>query len=351
MLTGIPIICENPITEKCKLVSAILCPLLLFLMGMAMTRNLQAEEAGLLRVVQTIALPNVEGRIDHMAVDIKGQRLFIAALGNNTVEVLDLRAGKRVRSITGLHEPQGVVFVSELNKIFVANAQSGAVDIFDGASFQLLKSVKLGDDADNIRYDASAHRLYVGYGSGSLGIVEPNNGTKIADIKLDSHPESFQLEKLGPRIFVNLPASGKIAVVNRETRAMIAAWPTSSATANFPMALDETHHRLFVAFRKPAKLFIFDTESGKEVAVLYSPGHADDIFYDDVRKQIYISGGDGSIGVVQQQDADRYKTITKISTASGARTSFLVPELNRLYVAVPHRGTQGAEMRVYEAQR
>ena len=345
------IICETPITETCKLVSTIFCAFLIFLMGMSMTRNLEAEEAGPLRWIQTIPLRNVEGRIDHMAVDAKGERLFIAALGNNTVEVLDLREGKRIRTITGLHEPQGISFVPELNKIFVANSQSGAVDIFDGASFQLIQSVKLGDDADNIRYDASAHRLYVGYGSGGLGIVDPNNGTKIGDIRLDGHPESFQLEKSGPRIFVNLPASGKIAVVNREARTTLAAWPTTSATANFPMALDETHHRLFVGFRKPAKLFAYDTKSGKEVAVLDSPGDADDIFYDDIRKRIYISGGEGLIGVVQQQDADQYKTVAKIAVTSGARTSLWVSEMNRFYLAVPHRGTQRAEMRVYEAQQ
>jgi len=316
-----------------------------------MARNLEAEEAGPLGLVQTIALPNVEGRIDHMEVDVRGQRLFIAALGNNTVEVLDLRGGKRIRTITGLHEPQAISFVPELNKIFVANAKSGAVDIFDGGSFQLIKSVKLGDDADNIRYDASAHRLYIGYGSGGLGIVDPTNGEKIGDVKLDSHPESFQLEKSGPRIFVNLPAVGKIAVVNRETHVTLADWPTTGVTANFPMALDEIRHRLFVGFRKPAKLFVYDTESGKEVAVLDSPGDADDTFYDALRKRIYISGGEGSIGIVQQQDADHYKTITKIATASGARTSFWSPDTNRLYLAVPHRGTQGAKIRAYEAQR
>jgi DNA-binding beta-propeller fold protein YncE len=350
MMRGSLFICKNPIVEKCRPASAFFCPLLIFLMGILMTRNLEAEDAGPLRLIQTIPLRNVEGRIDHMAVDIKGQRLFIATLGNNAVEVLDLRAGKRVRSITGLHEPQGVAFISELNRIFVANGQTGVVDIIDGASSQPIKSVKLGADADNIRYDANAHRLYVGYGSGGLGILDPISGTKIGDIKLDGHPESFQLEKFGPRIFVNLPASAKIAVVNREERTTLAAWPTTSATANFSMALDETHHRLFVCFRKPAKLFVYDTESGKEVAVLDSPGDADDIFYDDARKRIYISGGEGVIAVVQQQDADHYKNIAKIATASGARTSFWVPEMSRLYLAVPHRGTQGAEMRVYESQ-
>ena len=324
----------------------------IFLIGLALLAiEAQAQDAMPLRMVQTIPLPNVEGRIDHMAVDLKGERLFIAALGNNTVEILDLRAGKRVRTITGLHEPQGIGFVPELDKIFVANAQSGACEVFDGSSFKRVKSIKLSDDADNIRYDAAARRVYVGYGSGGLGIIDAATGEKLGEIKLEGHPESFQLEKSGPRIFVNIPTSQKIIVVDREKRAITTAWPTSGATANFPMAFDETHHRLFVGFRNPAKLTVFDTESGKMVADLESPGDADDIFYDGTRQRIYISGGEGFIGVIQQQDADHYKTLTKIPTASGARTSFFVAELGRFYLAVPHRGTQKAEVRVYEAQR
>ena len=315
-----------------------------------MPRNLEAEEAGPLRMIQTIPLRNVEGRIDHMAVDLKGERLFIAALGNNTVEIVDLRAGKHMGTIGGLHEPQGVGFVPEFNKIFIANAQSGACEVFDGSSFKRIKSIKLSDDADNIRYDAAARRVYVGYGSGGLGIVDAATGDQLGEIKLDGHPESFQLEKSGPRIFVNIPTSQKIAVVDREKRAAVTAWPVGGATANFPMALDETHHRLFVGFRKPAKLVVYDSESGKVIANLDSPGDADDIFHDGTRQRIYISGGDGFIGIIQQQDADHYKSLTKIPTASGARTSLFVPELGRLYLAVPHRGTQRTEIRVYEAQ-
>lgn len=322
----------------------------IFLIGFAaLAVKAQAEDATVLRLVQTIPLPNVEGRIDHMAVDLKGERLFVAALGNNTMEVLDLRAGKAIRSITGLHEPQGVGFIPEFNKIYVANAKSGACDVFDGSSFQLIKSIKFSDDADNIRYDAAARRVYVGYGNGGLGIIDAATGDKVGEIKLEGHPESFQLEKSGPRIFVNIPTSERIVVLDREKRATITSWPTAGATANFPMALDETHHRLFVGFRKPATLVAFDTESGKAVAHLDSPGDADDIFYDRSRQRIYVSGGDGSIGIFQQNDADHYKTMTKIPTASGARTSLFVPELSRFYLAVPHRGAQTAEVRVYQA--
>ncbi len=323
-----------------------------FLIGlMAVGINAQAQDAAVLRLVQTIPLPNVEGRIDHMAVDVKGERLFIAALGNNTVEVLDLRAGKRMRSLTGFHEPQDVAFIPELNKLFVANARDGACDLIDGSTFKPLKRINFADDADNIRYDTKNGGVYVGYGSGALGIIDAASGEQVGAIKLDGHPESFQLEKSGPRIFVNVPNAQKITLVDRDKAATIGSWSLKEAQSNFPMALDETHHRLFIGARRPAKLLVFDTRSGKLVADLTSPGDADDIFYDESRQRIYISGGEGSIGIIQQQDADHYRPAAKIATAPGARTSLFVPELSRLYLAVPHRGSQPAEVRVYEAVR
>jgi DNA-binding beta-propeller fold protein YncE len=312
--------------------------------------DVRAQDSSQLRMVQTIPLPNVEGRIDHMAVDVKGQRLFIAALGNNSVEVLDLRAGKRLRSITGFSEPQGIGFIPEFDKIFVANGETGACDILNGSSLERIKSIKFSSDADNIRYDAAARRIYIGYGSGALGIMDAASGDRLGDIKLDSHPESFQLEKSEPRIFVNIPTSHKIWVLDRDKRATITSWPTSGATANFPMAIDETHHRLFVGFRRPAKLIVLDTESGKIVANLDSAGDADDIFYDSSRRRVYVSGGEGFLSIFQQSAPDHYLPMAKIATATGARTSLFVPELNRLYLAVPHRGAQRAEVRVYEAQ-
>jgi len=323
-----------------------------FLIGfMTAAINAQAQDTPALRLAQTVPLPGVEGRIDHMAVDVKGERLFIAALGNNTVEVLDLRAAKRIRSVAGFHEPQGVGFIPELNKLFVANARDGACDLIDGSTFKPLKRINFADDADNIRYDTKSGRVYVGYGSGALGIIDAASGDQLSAIKLDGHPESFQLEKSGPRIFVNVPNAQKIAVVDREKGAGLGSWPVTDARANFPMALDETHHRLLVGARRPAKLLVFDTDSGKRVVDVASPGDADDIFYDGARQRIYISGGEVSIGIIQQQDADHYKPGARISTASGARTSLFVPELGRLYLAVPHRGSQLAEVRVYEAVR
>jgi len=313
-----------------------------------LTSRAYAQEGTTLRLVQTIPLPHVEGRIDHLAVDLQGQRLFVAALGNNTLEVLDLKAGTRVHTITGLHEPQGVGFIPESNTIVVTNGHTGTCDIFDGISFQHRTAVKLASDADNIRYDVATHTLYVGYGAGALGLIDARRTQHLGDIPLKGHPEAFQLEQAGPRIFVNVPSTPHIAVVDRDKRAVITTWPLQGAEANFPMALDESHHRLFAGVRKPPMLMIVDTESGEEIARMKSVGDADDLFYDALHRRIYIAGGEGFLSIVAQEDADHYTPVTTIPTAAGARTALFVPELGRLYLAVPHRGTQGAEIRVYE---
>jgi DNA-binding beta-propeller fold protein YncE len=324
--------------------------LLAFLAGvLAFAAAPKAAEGNALRQVQTIPLPNVEGRIDHFGVDVQGQRLFVSALGNNTLEVIDLRAGKRLTSIGGLKEPQGVFFVPRDNRLFVANGDDGTCRVFDGSSYKLLATVHLSSDADNVRYDAGRNQIYVGYGEGALGMLDATTGQKLADIPLRGHPESFRLEESGTRIFVNVPTANRtIAVLDRVKRSVIATW-TLEAQANFPMVLDETDHRLIVVTRKPARLIVLDTQSGQPVASQPSVGDADDVFYDSAHKRVYISGGEGFIDIFDQRDPDHYQPIGRIPTARGARTSLFVPELNRLYLAMPHRGNQEAEIRVYEA--
>jgi DNA-binding beta-propeller fold protein YncE len=311
---------------------------------------LRGPESNALRQVQIIPLLNVEGRIDHMSVDVQTRLLFVAALGNNTVEVLDLRAGKRVTSITGLREPQGVFFVPKENKLFVANGDDGTCRVFDGSSYKLLDTVQFPSDADNVRYEAAQNQIYVGYGEGALGVLDAANGKKVADIALRAHPESFRLEESGQRIFVNLPnADHVIAVVDRSKRSVIATWQLE-AQANFPMALDEADHRLLVVTRRPPRLVVLNMESGMQVASYPAVGDADDLFYDVAHKRVYISGGEGFIDIFDQSGPGHYQPAAKIPTANGARTSLLVPELNRLYLAVPHRGNQEAEVRVYEVR-
>jgi DNA-binding beta-propeller fold protein YncE len=304
-----------------------------------------------LEQVQSIELSNVVGRIDHMALDSQAGRLFVAALGNNTLEVIDLKAGKVTDELKGLKEPQGVVYVPEDNKLLVTNGDGDSVDIYDAQSLKLLNQVVLGDDPDNVRYDAATGYAYVGYGTGNesaLGVVDVEKGTKLSDIKLSGHPESFQLEDDGQRIFVNVPTAGHIAVVDRGKGSVVETWPLSNAADNFPMALDDGNRRLFVGTRSPAKLLVFDTETGTQVTSLDSSGDADDIFYDAKNKRIYVSGGEGAISVFEQTDPANYSLLDKVDTAEGARTSLFVPDSATLYVAVPQRGSQQAEVRAFQ---
>ncbi len=308
-----------------------------------------AQQSEPLRLVGTVPLPEVDGRIDHMSIDIKGQRLFVAALGNNTVEVIDVKNRKPLHTISGLREPQGIVYLPNTNRLYVANGADGSLRLFDGSSFELLKTIPYGDDADNVRYDPREDRIYVGYGSGALGVSD-KDGNKVADIKLDAHPESFQLETAGPRVFVNLPKSRKIAVVDRKSKTVIASWTAGGPQSNYPMALDETNHRLFVVCRSPARMVVLDTLTGKVVETVPAVGDCDDVFYDSARKRIYATGGEGAISVFQQQDADHYKEIAKITTVKGARTGFFSPELGRLFVAARRDGGHAAEIRIYDVQ-
>ncbi|MGH9619578.1 MAG: YncE family protein [Bryobacteraceae bacterium] len=307
-----------------------------------------------LRLVQLTALPDVHGRIDHFDVDLRGHRLFMSALGNNTLEVFDLRTARLIHTIRGLHGPQGVTYAPQSNRIFVANGGDGTVRIFDGISYKPLRVVHFPSDADDTRYDPATRRVFVGYGDGGnagLGILDGASGKLLGTIKLPGHPESFQLEEHGPKIFVNIPTAGNtIAVVDRKKRRIVTTWALGGAQDNFPMALDEKEGRLFVTCRTPAEVLVLDTESGKIIARVPCVSHADDMWYDAAHKRIYVSGGDGFISVIEEEDLTHYRRIAQIKTLPGGRTSCFVPQLNRLYLGVWGRGGQPEELRVYEIQ-
>ena len=315
----------------------------------------QLSSSSSFNLIQAIAIPNVNGRIDHMAIDIRGQKLFVAELENNSLDIVDLKAGKRIRTINNnnnvglLNEPQSIVFIPELNRIFVSNGQDGTVDVFDARSYSLIKKIKLpSDDADNMRYDPGSKLVYVGYGEGALGIINATNYNVVGNIPLNGHPESFQLEgkkqassAQKQTILVNVPQSDAVEVVDDiQKRTVSKTWPITNAQNNFPMALDEANHRLFVGTRDPPKLMVFDTNSGKVISILDIANDADDIFYDAAKKRIYVSCGEGFVNIFQQQDADHYNAIVSVPTAQGARTSLFVPELHRFYLAVPHIANQ-----------
>ena len=311
---------------------------------------LAAAESGGLQLKQTIPLPGVEGRIDHLDLDAANDRLFVCALGNNTAEVLDLRKGERVHTINGLGSPQGLVYIAELNRLFVANDKGGICKIYDAKSFQTVGELNFKDDADNVRFDSAAKKIYVGFASGGIAVVNAADGKQIGSIKLSAHPEAFELEKNGERIFVNVPNSRHVAVIDRKKGEVIATWKTDGAFGNFPMAFDEANHRLFIGCRIPSKLVVLNTESGEVVAKIDISGDPDDVFYDSKRHRIYAICGAGKIDIIEQTDANNYKAVTKIDTADGARTGLFVPERDTLFVAVPHRGSQQAEIRCYQVK-
>ncbi len=303
-----------------------------------------------LELVGTIPLPGVKGRIDHLAADVKGRRLFVAALGNDTLEVLDTGSMRHLASLRGFGEPQGIAFLAEQNAVFVANGSANRVDVLDGASLAVLKQLVGMNDADNIRYDAVARKIIVGYGSGALRLLDAATGESAGDIALSAHPESFQLERTGPRIFVNVPKAGHIAVVDREKRSVTATWPTPGAKANFPMALDEASRRLFVGARSPAVMLVYDIDTGKVVAKKVIGEDPDDLFFDAVRKRIYVVCGTGHVEIFRQEAPDRYRLEGQVMTSAWARTGLWVPEEERLYVAGPGVGRWPSQVFVFRAR-
>jgi DNA-binding beta-propeller fold protein YncE len=300
-----------------------------------------------------IPLAGVQGRIDHFGVDTKGH-LFVSALGNNTEEVLDLTAGRAIRSLS-VPRPQGVVYAPASNELFVGSDE-GKLYIYNGDSLELITSLDFGDDVDNLRYDAAKGLVYVGYGdeeAGAIAVVDAATNKRLdADYKLGAHPESFRLEVSGPNIYVNLPDLKQIAVINRSTN-KITRWPMT-LESNFPMALNEVDHRLFVITHAPARLVVFDTDTGHQLAALPCVQNSDDVFYDSARKRIYVPGGEGSIDVFQQQDANHYGHIASVPSAVGARTGGYFGKGKKgfevLYVAVPARADHGAEVLIYTVQ-
>jgi len=306
-----------------------------------------------------IALPDVKGRIDHFSVDVRGQRLFVAAVENHTLEVVDLKSERRVHTIGDLAEPQGVFYDSATNHLFVACGLDGVTTVFDGDSFRVVATVKFPDDADNIRYDPRSKSVIVGFagakqlrkretGTGGLGFIDPN-GKKAGDVVIDAHPESFQLEKAGSRLFVNVPEKNEIEVLDAAKRSVLARWPVS-AEDNFPMALDEADQRLFVGVWKPPQLLVFDTGTGKQVAAREIAGKTDDLFYDSARHRVYVLTSQDYIEVFEQEDADQYERIARYPTPSRSQTGLFVPAWGKLFVAVPSQSDQSAEIRVYQAR-
>ena len=299
-----------------------------------------------------IPLANTQGRIDHLGVDSKG-RLFVSALGNDSEEAIDLGAGRVTHSIR-VPRPQGVVYAAASNELFVGSDE-GKLYIHND-SLELITSIDFGDDVDNLRYDAAKKLVYVAYGdedAGAIAVIDATTNQRLErEYRLGAHPESFQLETAGPNIYVNLPDLKQIAVINRNTHA-ITRWPLQ-VESNFPMALDEAGHTLFVVTHAPALLLAFDTTTGKQVAALPTVQNSDDVFFDAARKRTYVPGGEGSIDVFQRINPGHYEKLARIPSAVGGRTGGYFGKGRKgfevLYVAVPARADHGAEVLIYTVQ-
>jgi hypothetical protein len=313
----------------------------------------QEREAPPVREVQEIPLPGVQGRLDHFTLDAKRKRVIFSGLGNNTVQVVDAFAGRMIHQIDGLAQPQGTLYLPEWDKLFVANSADGHVSVYDGTKFTLIDRIDFGEgsDPDNLRYDAAAKKVYLGYGEGAIAVIDPVTNKRLStEYKFEGHPEGFQLETKGPRIFVNVADTKNIQVIDRRTGKVVSWALPNGHSANFPMVLDEADRRVFVGTRKPSRLTVLDMDSGKVVASLPTAADMDDMFYDTGRKRIYVAGGEGFLGVVQQVDADHYTDMGKFPTAIGARTGVWYEKRDRIYIAAPPSGTLGARLLVFEAQ-
>ena len=319
----------------------------MFLPG-AVRSGAQTPEAQTLTFEVKISLGDVRGRIDHMAIDLVRNRLFVAELGNDTVGVIDLNSRQVIHRIKELKEPQGVGYEPATDTLYVANAGDGSVRMYRGGDFKEAGRVELGDDADNIRIDPDANRVLVGFGSGGIAAIDAAKKNKIAEFAVPAHPEGFQFDRKSNRIFVNVPKSRAIVVIDGATGKHAATWPMTNAGANFPMAFDDDAQRVLVAFRAPARLGAFSAADGRTVASVDLCGDADDVFVDAKRHRAYASCGQGFIDVFDMQNPG-YRRLARIPTVPGARTSYFVPSIDRLFLAARATTTEPPAIWVFRA--
>jgi DNA-binding beta-propeller fold protein YncE len=306
-----------------------------------------------LQLEEQIPVPSVAGRLDHFSIDAKRKRLFVSALGNNSLEVIDTFAGRVIHSIKGLAEPQGPLYIPGFDKLYVANAEDGKVRVYDGATYTLRKTIDFGADPDNMRYDEASKTVFVGFGQedGGIAMIDPKTDERVGNVyKTEGHPESFQVEASGGHIFANVPDAGNVVEsVDRKTGA-VTKWPLKGLRANYAMALNEQEHRLFTITRKTPMMVVLDTQTGNEVTRLPAAGECDDVFFDASRKRIYVIGAAGMISVFQQNDTDHYELVANVPSAVGIRTGYFFTKRDRLYVGIPAKGNESAQIWTYEAE-
>ncbi|PYT71291.1 MAG: hypothetical protein DMG39_13570 [Acidobacteria bacterium] len=313
----------------------------------------QGRELLPLQLEEQIPVPGVAGRLDHFTADAKRRRLFVSALGNNTLEVIDVFAGRVIHSIKGLAQPQGPLYVPDVDKLYVANAEDGKVRVYDGATYTPRKTIDFGKDPDNMRYDEASKTVFVGFGEddGGIAMIDPKIDERTGRVyKTDGHPESFQVEASGGHIFVNVPDAGFVVESIDRKSGAVTKWPLKGLRGNYAMALNEQDHRLFTITRKTPMMVVLNTETGSEVARMRVAGECDDVYFDASRKRIYVIGAEGFISVVQQNDPDHYELLANVPSGVGVRTGYFFVKRDRFYVGVPAKGSEPAQVWTYEAE-
>jgi len=324
---------------------------LVMTVGLALSARVTAVEPATLELLQTIPLKGAAGRLDHVAIDRAHARLFVANLSNNSLDVVDLKAGKLIKQIPDQKKIQGIAYAPDLDRIYVGNGTGGECNVFDGKDYKLLKSIKL-PGADNVRYLARRRLVYVGHAEKALSAIDAQTYEVKAEIKLPGRPEGFQLETKQSRLYLNTVDPTRLVVVDTDKNEVLHRYPLTLADRAHPLAVDEANHRLFLGCRNKPSIVVVDSESGKEVTSVAIPEDIDDLFYDAKIQRLYASCGAGTLAVVRQRDADHYETLETIPTAKLARTCFFDWAEGRLYLIVPRqRGEEGPTIRVYQPRR
>jgi DNA-binding beta-propeller fold protein YncE len=298
-----------------------------------------------------IPLKGAAGRLDHLAIDGKHGRLFVANLSNNSLDIVDLKAGKLIKQIPEQNKIQGIAYAPDLDRILVGNGTGGECNVFDGKDYKLLKSIKL-PGADNVRYLASRRLIYVGHAETALSAIDAQTYEVKAEIQLPGRPEGFQLETRRPRLYLNTVEPTRLVVVDTDKNEVLHRYPLTLADRAYPMAVDAANRRLFLGCRNKPSVVVIDSETGKEVTSIAIPEDIDDLFYDAKNRRLYASCGAGALAVIRQRDADHYEALETIPTAKLARTCSFDPAGERLYLIVPRQqGEEEPTIRVYRPRR
>jgi hypothetical protein len=310
-----------------------------------------AADPSSLELVQTIVLKGKAGKLDHLTLDTKRERLLLANMSNGTLDVVDLKAAQLLKQVPGQTGIQGVAYAADLDKVFVGLGTGGLCNVFAGDDYKPLKTIKFADDADNVRYDPANHLAFVAHAEKALGVVDAKTFALLADIKLPGAAEGFQIESARPRLYLAIPSPSQVVVIDTGKKEIVGTYPLKMAGGGHPVALDEANKRMFIGCRKEPMVVVMDTETGKEIMGLEVPKDIDDLHYDAKRKRLYASCGEGFLAVIRQVSADKYELAEKIETAKQARTSCFDPESSRLFLGVPRLPDKaGPEIRVYKVR-